>query len=78
MTPQHTPSAPSRGAKRHTPEHDAVPVHAGSAGALALAAGFGALLAAVSEIGAAGSLWTLVPGLLLVGAGQGLTITPQP
>jgi EmrB/QacA subfamily drug resistance transporter len=45
-------------------------------GALTLAAGFGALLAAVSEIGAAGSLWTLVPGLLLVGAGQGLTITP--
>lgn len=47
-----------------------------AAGALTLAAGFGVLLIAVDGIGATASIWTLAPGLLLVGAGQGLTITP--
>lgn len=47
-----------------------------AAGALTLVTGFGLLLGAVSDAGVAGSLWALVPGLLLVGAGQGLTLTP--
>lgn len=45
-------------------------------GALTLAAGFGLLLVAVLDVGVGGSVWVLAPGLLLVGAGQGLTITP--
>ncbi len=45
-------------------------------GALVLAAGHGLLLAAVSDIGVSGSLATLVPGLVLVGAGMGLVLAP--
>ena len=45
-------------------------------GALTLAAGHLLLLAAVSATGARGSIAALVPGLLLVGAGMGLCITP--
>jgi EmrB/QacA subfamily drug resistance transporter len=45
-------------------------------GALALATGHGLLAAAVGEIGTGGSVLTLVPGLILVGAGMGLGITP--
>ncbi|MGI8903293.1 MAG: MFS transporter [Solirubrobacteraceae bacterium] len=45
-------------------------------GALVLAAGHGLLLGAVAQIGVAGSSAPLVPGLLLVGAGMGLVITP--
>jgi EmrB/QacA subfamily drug resistance transporter len=45
-------------------------------GGLCGAAGFGALLAAVDAAGTGGSVWALVPGLVTVGAGQGLTITP--
>ena len=45
-------------------------------GGLTLAAGFVVLLVVVHEIGAGGSIWALAPGLALVGAGQGLTITP--
>ena len=45
-------------------------------GGLTLAFGFAVLLAAVHHIGTGGSLWLLAPGLALVGAGQGLTITP--
>jgi EmrB/QacA subfamily drug resistance transporter len=45
-------------------------------GGLTLAAGFAVLLAVVHEIGTGGSIWALAPGLALVGAGQGLTITP--
>jgi EmrB/QacA subfamily drug resistance transporter len=46
------------------------------AGALTLAAGHLLLLLAVSDVGVKGSLGALVPGLLLVGAGMGLCITP--
>ncbi|HEY3810329.1 MAG TPA: MFS transporter [Acidimicrobiales bacterium] len=46
------------------------------AGALTLAAGHLLLLAAVSADGVGGSIGALVPGLLLVGAGMGLCITP--
>ncbi len=46
------------------------------AGALVLAAGHLALLAAVASVGSGGSVWTLAPGLLLAGAGMGLCITP--
>ncbi len=46
------------------------------AGALALAAGHGLLLAAVADIGVGGSLVALVPGLVLVGAGMGLVLAP--
>jgi EmrB/QacA subfamily drug resistance transporter len=46
------------------------------AGALTLAAGHLLLLLAVSDIGVKGSIGLLVPGLLLVGAGMGLCITP--
>jgi Na+/melibiose symporter-like transporter len=45
-------------------------------GALTLAAGHGVLLAAVLDVGTGGSLVPLVPGLLLIGAGMGLCITP--
>jgi MFS family permease len=45
-------------------------------GALVLAAGHLALLLAVADVGTGGSLWALVPGLALVGAGMGLGITP--
>jgi EmrB/QacA subfamily drug resistance transporter len=45
-------------------------------GALSLAAGHGLLLAAVWHEGTGGSILTLVPGLVLVGAGMGLYITP--
>ena len=46
------------------------------AGALVLACGHGALLAAVAAIGVAGSVWPLMPGLILIGAGMGLLIVP--
>lgn len=45
-------------------------------GALVLAAGDGLLLAAVASQGSGGPVWLLAPGLALVGAGQGLCITP--
>ena len=45
-------------------------------GALALAAGHGLLAAGVGEIGTGGSVLALAPGLILVGAGMGLGITP--
>lgn len=45
-------------------------------GALLVAAGDGLLLAAVAHLGTGGPLWLLAPGLALVGAGQGLSITP--
>jgi EmrB/QacA subfamily drug resistance transporter len=45
-------------------------------GALTLAAGHLLLLGAVAEVGVGGSVAILVPGLLLVGAGMGLGITP--
>jgi EmrB/QacA subfamily drug resistance transporter len=45
-------------------------------GAVILAAGDLLLLICVSVIGTGGSVVILVPGLLLVGAGQGLCITP--
>jgi EmrB/QacA subfamily drug resistance transporter len=45
-------------------------------GALTLAAGHLLLLVAVSDVGVTGSIGILVPGLLLVGAGMGLCITP--
>jgi MFS family permease len=45
-------------------------------GAAVLAAGHLALLLAVGQVGVGGSLWALVPGLVLVGAGMGLGITP--
>ncbi len=47
-----------------------------AAGALTLAAGHGLLLLTIAEIGTGGSVAALVPGLLLVGAGMGLGITP--
>jgi EmrB/QacA subfamily drug resistance transporter len=47
-----------------------------AAGACLLALGYAVLLAAVAAIGTGGSIAALVPGLLLVGAGQGLCITP--
>ena len=46
------------------------------AGALTLAAGHLSLLIAVADVGVKGSIAALVPGLLLVGAGMGLCITP--
>jgi Major Facilitator Superfamily len=45
-------------------------------GALTLALGHASLVLAVHEIGARGDLALLAPGLLLVGAGMGLCITP--
>jgi predicted MFS family arabinose efflux permease len=47
-----------------------------AAGALVLAAGHALLAAGVGEIGTGGSVLELVPGLILVGAGMGLGITP--
>ncbi len=47
-----------------------------AAGAVTLAIGHGLLLAAVAAIGVGGSIAALVPGLLLIGAGMGLGITP--
>jgi EmrB/QacA subfamily drug resistance transporter len=47
-----------------------------AAGALVLAAGHGLLLATVADIGVGGSIALLAPGLMLVGAGMGLGITP--
>jgi MFS family permease len=47
-----------------------------AAGALILAAGHLTLVATVGEIGVGGSIAALVPGLILVGAGMGLGITP--
>jgi MFS family permease len=46
------------------------------AGALVLATGHVALLAAVLAVGVGGSVAVLVPGLLLVGAGMGMVIAP--
>ncbi|MGO9885807.1 MAG: MFS transporter [Solirubrobacteraceae bacterium] len=45
-------------------------------GSLTLAAGHLALLAAVASVGVGGSVVVLVPGLILIGAGMGLGITP--
>jgi EmrB/QacA subfamily drug resistance transporter len=45
-------------------------------GALVLAAGDAVLFLVVSQVGVGGSVGLLAPGLLLVGAGQGLCITP--
>jgi EmrB/QacA subfamily drug resistance transporter len=45
-------------------------------GALTLASGHGLLLAGVADAGTGGSIALLVPGLVLVGAGMGLCITP--
>jgi MFS family permease len=45
-------------------------------GTCLLGLGYGVLLAAVAAVGTGGSIAALVPGLLLVGAGQGLCITP--
>ena len=45
-------------------------------GALTLAAGHLALLAAVTEVHTGGSVWVLCPGLLVVGSGMGLCLTP--
>ncbi len=47
-----------------------------AAGALTLAAGHALLLATVGDIGVQGSIAWLTPGLILVGAGMGLGITP--
>jgi EmrB/QacA subfamily drug resistance transporter len=47
-----------------------------AAGALVLAAGHLLLLLAVADVGVGGSVAALVPGLVLVGAGMGLGITP--
>jgi MFS family permease len=47
-----------------------------AAGALAAAAGYGLLWLVTAQSGTAGPLAALFPGLLLVGAGQGLCITP--
>jgi EmrB/QacA subfamily drug resistance transporter len=46
------------------------------AGALTLCAGHAALLLTAQSIGTGGSTWLLAPGLLLVGAGMGLCVTP--
>jgi EmrB/QacA subfamily drug resistance transporter len=45
-------------------------------GALTLVGGHGLLLAAVADVGVGGSIAALVPGLVLIGAGMGLGITP--
>jgi EmrB/QacA subfamily drug resistance transporter len=45
-------------------------------GALVLASGHSLLLAAVADVGVGGSVATLVPGLLLVGAGMGFVLAP--
>jgi len=45
-------------------------------GALVLAAGHGLLVGAVALVGAGGSVLALAPGLIVIGAGMGLGITP--
>jgi MFS family permease len=45
-------------------------------GALVLAAGHLLLVCAVADVGVAGSVAALAPGLLLVGAGMGLVLAP--
>jgi MFS family permease len=45
-------------------------------GALLLAAGDALLMLAVGDVGTSGSILSLVPGFVLVGAGMGLCITP--
>ena len=47
-----------------------------AAGALVLASGHAILLATVAGVGTHGSVLALVPGLVLIGAGMGLGITP--
>jgi EmrB/QacA subfamily drug resistance transporter len=47
-----------------------------AAGGASLAAGLGLLAMATADVGVGGSLVTLVPGLVLVGAGIGLCFTP--
>ena len=47
-----------------------------SGGALSLAAGHALLVATVALVGVGGSVLALTPGLILVGAGMGLGITP--
>jgi EmrB/QacA subfamily drug resistance transporter len=47
-----------------------------AAGALVLASGHAILLASIADVGTGGSVAVLAPGLLLVGAGMGLGITP--
>jgi EmrB/QacA subfamily drug resistance transporter len=47
-----------------------------AAGALSLACGHAVLLGTVAIVGVGGSVAALVPGLILVGAGMGLGITP--
>jgi EmrB/QacA subfamily drug resistance transporter len=47
-----------------------------AAGALTLASGHVLLLLGVAHVGVGGSIAMLVPGLLLIGAGMGLGITP--
>jgi EmrB/QacA subfamily drug resistance transporter len=47
-----------------------------AAGALTLAVGHALLLLAVADVGLGGAIAILVPGLLLIGAGMGLGITP--
>src|SRR5581483_3475315 len=47
-----------------------------AAGALLLTAGHAILVATVAAIGVGGSVAALAPGLILVGAGMGLGITP--
>ena len=47
-----------------------------AAGALVLAAGHLALALAVGDVGIGGSIAVLAPGLILVGGGMGLGITP--
>jgi EmrB/QacA subfamily drug resistance transporter len=47
-----------------------------AAGALVLATGHGILLATVADVGTGGSVASLAPGLMLIGAGMGLGIAP--
>jgi EmrB/QacA subfamily drug resistance transporter len=47
-----------------------------AAGAVTLALGDGVLLGTVAHLGISGSVWLLAPGLVLVGAGMGMCITP--
>jgi EmrB/QacA subfamily drug resistance transporter len=45
-------------------------------GALTLAAGHGVLLVTVADLGVGGNVGWLAPGLILIGAGMGLCLTP--
>jgi EmrB/QacA subfamily drug resistance transporter len=45
-------------------------------GAVCLAAGDGVLLVTVAHLGTGGPVWLLIPGLAIIGTGQGLCITP--